>query len=118
QEPERLVLQPHGLIINRMEPGLFNQVKGNIITGYFREGQLDWMHIDGNAESLYYIQDDDGRFVGANRSTSAAIDLYFKDGSLYKVVLRKEADGSFLQPNRVPVEDKELRGFRWEEDRR
>lgn len=118
QEPERLVLQPHGLIINRMEPGLFNQVKGNIITGYFREGQLDWMHIDGNAESLYYIQDDDGRFVGANRSTSAAIDLYFKDGTLYKVVLRKEADGSFLQPNRVPVEDKELRGFRWEEDRR
>lgn len=119
QQADRILLQQHAMIINQSGPNLYNQIKGNNITGYFSDdNQLDWMQVDGNAESLYYAQDDHGAYVGANKSTSAMIRMYFKDGSLNKVVLLKDVDGEFLPPTKVPEEDQKLRGFKWMEDRR
>lgn len=119
QEADRILLINHALIINQSGPGLFNQIKGTRITGYFKEGnQLDWMEADGNAESMYYAQDDNGAYVGANRSTSAMIRMYFLDGKLNKVVLIKDVDGNFLPPTKIPEEDQKLRGFKWMEDQR
>lgn len=119
QQADRILLQQHAMIINQSGPGLFNQIKGTNIIGYFSDNnQLDWMEVDGNAESMYYAQDDNGAYVGANRSTSAKIHMYFKDGRLNKVVLLKDVDGNFLPPTKVPEEDEKLRGFKWIEDRR
>lgn len=119
QHAERILLQQHAMIINQSGPGLYNQIKGTNITGYFSpQNQLEWMEVDGNAESMYYAQDDQGAYVGANKSTSAKIRMYFTDGHLDKVVLLKDVDGQFLPPTKVPAEDRQLRGFKWHEDRR
>jgi hypothetical protein len=67
---------------------------------------------------MYYAQDDQGAYVGANKSTSAKIRMYFLDGHLNKVVLLKDVDGQFLPPTKVPEEDRQLRGFKWQGDRR
>jgi lipopolysaccharide export system protein LptA len=119
QHAERILLQQHAMIINQSGPGLYNQIKGTNITGYFSpQNQLEWMEVDGNAESMYYAQDDQGAYVGANKSTSAKIRMYFLDGHLNKVVLLKDVDGQFLPPTKVPEEDRQLRGFKWQGDRR
>jgi hypothetical protein len=119
QQADRILLQHDAMIINEVSPGVFNQVKGTFITGYFKDGnELSWMQVDGNAESMYYAQDNQGAFVGGNRTTSAKINLYFKDGKLNKVVFIKDVDGKFLPPTKIPEEDKKLRGFRWEAGRR
>lgn len=119
QLASRIVLQHHAMIINKIEDSIYNQVKGNIITGYFGDGnELKWMDVNGNAESMYYAQDNSGAFVGGNHSTSAKIHLYFKDGKLNKVVFLKDVDGMFMPPTKIPEEDKTLQGFKWEEARR
>lgn len=119
QHADQILLQQHAMIINEAGPSMFNQIKGTNITGYFtNNNQLDWMTVNGNAETMYYGQDDNGAYVGANRSTSAKIHMYFKDGHLDKVVLLKDVDGSFIPPTKIPEEDRKLRGFRWQQDRR
>jgi hypothetical protein len=119
QQADRILLQQHGMIINQVGPGTYNQIKGTFITGFFADSnQLKWMQVNGNAESMYYAQDDQGAFVGGNRTTSAKINLYFKGSQLNKVVFLKDVDGTFLPPTKIPAEDKELKGFRWEVDRR
>lgn len=119
QQADRLLLQQHGMIINEAAPGMYNQIKGRTITGYFQtDNVLDWMTVDGNAESLYYAQDNNNAFVGGNYTTSAAIHLYFKDNALNRVVYLKDIDGTFNNPKRIPDEEKQLKGFHWEESRR
>jgi hypothetical protein len=119
QQADRILLQQHAMIINKVGPETFNQIKGSNIIGYFGDGnELRWMDVNGNAESMYYAQDDAGAFVGGNRTTSAKIHLYFKDGKLDKVVFLKDVDGTFTPPTKIPKEDKELKGFRWEVNRR
>lgn len=119
QQASRIVLQHHAMIINKIEDSIYNQVKGNIITGYFGNGnELEWMDVNGNAESMYYAPDNSGALVGGNHSTSAKIHLYFKDGKLNKAVFIKDVDGMFMPPTKIPEEDKTLQGFRWEAERR
>ncbi|MGH2642623.1 MAG: OstA-like protein, partial [Chitinophagaceae bacterium] len=119
QQASKIVLQHHAMIINKIEDSIYNQVKGNIITGYFGKGnELNWMNVNGNAESMYYAQDNNGAFAGGNHSTSAMIHLYFKDGKLNKVIFLKDVDGMFIPPTKIPDEDKMLQGFKWEAQRR
>jgi lipopolysaccharide export system protein LptA len=119
QQADRILLDQHAMIINQIAPTTYNQIKGTQITGYFKTGnELDWMSVRGNAESMYYAQDDSGALVGGNHATSANIHLYFQEGKLDKVVFLKDVDGDFMQPTKVPEENRQLRGFRWEDDRR
>jgi hypothetical protein len=119
QKASKLLLDQNALIINRVADSLFNQIKGTIITGYFNDNnQLDWMHVNGNAECIYYGVDDNGAFIGVNHATSTYINLYFKEGGLNKVKFGKNTDGTFYPPLKMPVEERRLRGFRWETERR
>ncbi len=119
QKASRLLLQENAMIVNKVGPNQYNQIKGNIITGYFNDSsQLEWMEVQGNAESIYWAQEDNGAFVGVNQTTSASIRLYFKENQLNKVVFIKQASGTFKNPVGLTDEDKKLKDFRWEAEKR
>jgi hypothetical protein len=64
------------------------------------------------------MQDKDSAFTGVNQTTSDAIDIYFRKGDLYKVVLRSAVKGDLF-----PIKFKEpsamrLTNFIWLEERR
>lgn len=120
QTADKLVLEPNGLIVNEAEPGrpLYNQIKGNIITGYFAGSAIDWMHVDGNAESIYYVKDDEGGFISVNKSLSAVINIHFNAGELNKVVFIKDPEGTMYPFTQRPIDELLLENFRWEIKRR
>lgn len=119
QQASRLLLQQNAMIINKVGPDQYNQIKGNIITGYFNDSsQLEWMEVEGNAECIYYAQEDNGAFVGVNHTTSSSIRLFFKDNHLNKVVFYKDVSGTFSNPLEVTKEEARLEGFKWEAQRR
>jgi len=120
QQADKLVLEPNALIVNEAEPGkpLYNQIKGNIITGYFAGEAIDWMHVDGNAESIYYIKDDEGGYISVNKSLSAVINIHFNAGELNKVVFIKDPEGTMYPFTQRPKDELLLENFRWEIKRR
>ncbi|GAA0551707.1 OstA-like protein [Chitinophaga japonensis] len=120
QQADKLVLQPNALIVNEAEKGkpFYNQIKGNIITGYFAGSALDWMHVDGNAESVYYVRDDEGGYISVNKSLSAAIDIHFQGGELNKVVFIKDPEGTMYPFTQRPKDQMQLENFSWQIERR
>ncbi len=59
-------LNPNGFIINREHEVLDNQIKGRMIQGHFVEKKIQFMLVEGNAESVYFIEDDGKGYVGTN----------------------------------------------------
>jgi len=116
QQADKLVLEPNGLIVNEADSGrpIYNQIKGNIITGYFAGQAIDWMHVDGNAESIYYVKDDEGGFISVNKSLSAVINIHFNAGQLNKVVFIKDPEGTMYPFTQRPKDELLLENFRWE----
>jgi len=108
----------NGFSINRTPESFFNQIKGNRLNGYFKDGSIDYMRAKGNAESVYYLQDDDSAYVGMNYARADAIGLYFVDRSLKKVTWVKGVEGTTYPFRQIPEDKKELRNFNWQESRR
>jgi hypothetical protein len=113
KKPKRLYVFENGILVNKVATNMYNQIKGTTINGYFINGEIDFMHAKGNAESYYYAQDNDKAFVGVNHSTADVIDMYFKEKALKKVVLRSDAEGVMYPIKKVNFDDMRLRGFRW-----
>ncbi|MFI5195180.1 MAG: OstA-like protein [Chitinophagales bacterium] len=119
KKPERLYVFENGLVVGKVGPYMFNQVKGNTINGYFKNGVIDFMRAKGSAEAVYYVKDDSMALVGVNRVNKAdVIDLIFLNKVLNKVVLRNDADGIITPIRKVKFDEMKLRNFKWLEERR
>jgi hypothetical protein len=114
KQPERLYVFENGLIVNQTKEGFFNQMAGKTINGYFIDGKIDYMRVKGTqAESIYYLQDDDSAYIGMNRATGDVIDLYFKEDDLIKVLFINSVDGKMYPMGQIPEDQKQLKNFNW-----
>jgi hypothetical protein len=115
---DRLHVFENGLAVNLSGKEMYNQIKGNRLNGYFRDGQIDYMRAQGNAESIYYLKEENGKLKGINNATGDIIDLRFKNKELNKVVFISEVSGTLYPVNQATEQNKFLRGFKWLEDKR
>ncbi len=119
QKPKRLYVFNNGLIINKTKEGIYNQIGGRTLNGYFTDGAIDYVRVKGSpAESIFYPQDDDSAYVGMNRSSGDVIDIYFVKKELNKVKFVNNVDGVLYPIKDIPADKKELKGFKWLDNRR
>ncbi|UYQ94295.1 LPS export ABC transporter periplasmic protein LptC [Chitinophaga horti] len=118
KKADRMLLDQSGLLASEVTPGFYNQIKGNTITGYFRESKLYYMRIYGNAESIVFQQDQDSAFTNVQRSTCAIIDMHFVDGELEYIVNIKDHEGGIYPFTQFPIDQRTLSNFKWEGNRR
>lgn len=114
KQPERLYAFERGLIVNKTKEGFYNQMAGKTINGYFKEGKIDYMRVKGTqAESIYYMQDEDSAYIGMNRATGDVIDLYFKKEEINKVLFVNEIKGNMYPMKQIPEDQRQLKTFIW-----
>ena len=116
KKADQLYVFENGLVINQSQVGMYNQVRGNRLYGYFLDGAIDYMRAKGNAESVYYVRDDDQLLVGINRASGDIIDMRFKNKELNRVVFISDVKGTMFPVNQMPDDEKILRNFKWHED--
>lgn len=118
QTADKIYMTQNSLIVKEVSKGLYDQIKGNFITGYFKNQTLDWMHVDGNAESIYYIQDEDSSIISVNKTLSGIINMYFLEGQLHHVNFIKDPEGTMYPFGQRPIDQMQLPNFKWEMDRK
>jgi lipopolysaccharide export system protein LptA len=118
KKPKRFYAFENALAINKVEKNLYNQFKGNTIDGIFKDGNIDFVRAKGNAENIYYTADEQGGFIGANRSTSDAINVVFQEKKPYRVTFLRNLQGTISPIRQVNSSQMRVRGFSWLEARR
>lgn len=118
KKADRVNVFENSFLINEMQPSVFNQIKSKRMDGFFRNGVIDSVRANGNAESVYFIQDEDSAYSGINQTSSTILDAYFKEGNLHKVVLIKEIKGTLWPISQQKMSELRLKGFNWLEKRR
>lgn len=118
KKPSRFYVFENAIALSRVNEQFFNQVKGNTINGFFTAGNIEHIKAKGNAETIYYAADDEGSFMGVNRSTSDVIDMYFIDKKLQKVVSRNNLKGTITPIRQANHEEMRIKGFKWHESKR
>lgn len=116
KKPKRLYVFENALSIQKVDVNYYNQVKGRTINGDFVNGDIEHLRAKGNAESVYYGQDEDNKYVGVNRASSDIIDMYFANKEAQRVVFRSSLSGTSYPMGQVDHNELRLRGFLWHED--
>lgn len=114
KKPERLNVFENAMAISRVDSTqYFNQVKGTSINAFFTEGKINFLRAKGNAENVYYGQDEQKRFTGVAKNNSDLIDILFDDGKLKRVTFVRGFDGTMYPMREAKHEELRLRGYKW-----
>lgn len=118
KKPDQLYVFENGFAISRTKENFFNQISGNRINGNFLNGEIDFMRAKGNAESVYYLQDDDSAYIGMNYAKADAITMFFGKDGLRRVSWVNSVEATAFPMNQIPDDKKKLRNFSWMDERR
>ncbi len=95
----------------------FNQIKGRNIFGKFEEDDLRTMLVLGNAESLYYNNNEDThKLETITKEIASDIEFILEDGEIAQTKYFKKSEGKTYPPSEFPSEEKKFKGFLWRGD--
>ena len=111
---DNMLLHHNSFIVNTEDADStnFNQIKGKVITGYFKENKLNNMFVDGNAESVYYLKEDSA-YSGLNHLVSSRLRILLKDNKLNNISAIRTIEASITPMQDLQEEDRVLKGFIW-----
>ena len=103
-----------------IDTAYYNQVKGKEMISFFDNGKVYRNDVNGNAQTIYYLQEEEGADVTALMYIeSSAITFYLDDGSIDKISYKQNPEYVLYPMEMVPEsQERKLQGFDWQEDRR
>ncbi|WP_370520780.1 OstA-like protein [Dysgonomonas sp. 25] len=100
--------------IERKDSLMYNQMKGRSMKAYMANGKIKRIFIDGNAESIYYPEEDDGTVLGLNHMTSGYFEVIFNDETkLEKMKAWPEPVAKLSPPDLILDSERRLPDFVW-----
>ncbi len=102
-------------IQDRQTAGQYNQISGRDLKAFFEEEELRHVLVEGNAESLYYLVEEDSArtIIGLNKTESAYLSMDFLDDELQKLKLWSSTKAVTTPLSRLKSEESKLKGFMW-----
>ncbi len=97
----------------------FNQVKGQRLIGLFNdENQIKQIDIIKNAETIYYIRNDENELIGIDKGKSGSISIFIKDNAIEEIRRLNNPEAEMNPESKHPKNARILRGFHWRHDER
>lgn len=102
-------------IQDRLQPGQYNQISGREMTAFFEENELRRLLVEGNAESLYYLMEEDSlrTVIGLNKTESAYLSMDVRNEELQKLKLWSSPKAVTTPLSLLKPEEMKLKGFIW-----
>jgi lipopolysaccharide export system protein LptA len=104
--------------IKQQEHKIFNQLAGKQMYAYIVDGDLHMVDVHGNAETVFYPQEDDGKYLGINKTQSSFVKMFFKDRMIQRVLFTTSTSGVLIPMSQALEEEKFLVTFFWAEGER
>ncbi len=96
----------------------YNQIKGRNMTGSFVKNDLVTIAVDGNAETVYYVREDDGTLTGILKAFSSNMSIKLRDKKIKRITYLEKPNGTLYPEGDLPASELLLKNFQWLGDRR
>jgi hypothetical protein len=115
QKMEKAHFMGNPLMISEIDTMYYNQVKGKDMTAHFVEGKVARNNVDGNAQTIYFMQEEDAPDVtGLMYIESAGISFYFDNGEIGQIVYKQNPEYVLYPMDMIPEsQTRRLPDFVW-----
>lgn len=116
--PNRFFVRKNSMIISQTienDTAYYDQIKGRDVIGYFKEGELYRVDVNGNGQLIYFPleKEDSLTPIGINKAECSNISIHVKERKITQIGLKKEPDSHFIPQQLSEKEEKKLKGFSW-----
>lgn len=115
---DSLVMVNSAFIVSRDLGTSFNQIKGRQMRGYLLDGKLHRISVLGNAETVYFVREEDSTLIGINICLASEMGIVVEDDKIKDIIYYSIPDGTLFPEKDVKTEDTILKGFHWIGERR
>lgn len=108
------------MMVAQLDTTHYNQVAGKQMVSYFRENEIYRNDVNGNAQTIYYMQDGEPpQITDVGFVESGDASFYIEDKQVITIVYRTDPEWNIYPLGLVPPDQElYLKGFRWEGARR
>jgi lipopolysaccharide export system protein LptA len=97
----------------------FNQIKGGLLDGLFKDGKLSEIDVSKNTEVIYYMYSDEGNeLIGIDKTTCSRLKMITKEKEIEDITFFVSPNGDLFPDKDLPINERKLDGFIWREDER
>ena len=97
----------------------FNQIKGGLLDGLFKDGKLSEIDVRKNTEVIYYMYSDEGNeLIGIDKTTCSRLKMITKENEIEDITFFVSPNGDLFPDKDLPINERKLDGFIWREDER
>ena len=115
--PDIAKLEKNAFIVMSEDSIRFNQISGKIIVGQIFDNKLRNVDVNGNAQTLYYLKENN-KYTGMNQLISSKIKIHLKENQIDSITFYPKPEGKSIPMNELTPSDTRLGGFVWRESER
>ena len=115
QKIERIHFMGNPIMGGEIDTMYYNQVKGRDMMAHFADGKVVRNDVEGNAQTIYFMQEEDVPDVtGLMYIESASITFYFDDGAIDQIVYKQNPEYVLYPLALIPeTQERRLPNFKW-----
>ena len=108
------------LMVSQLDTTHYNQVAGKQMTAWFRDNQIYRDDVNGNAQTIYYMQDGEPpQITGVGVIESGDASFFIEEKQIVTIIYRQDPTWNIYPIDKVPADQElYLKGFKWEGARR
>jgi hypothetical protein len=116
---ERVHIQRAAMAVQKVDSLNFNQLSGKEMIAHIDSSELRRVHVNGNAETIYFpIDDADSTIIGLNKTESSYVVMYLKNKKAERIVMTSSTSGVMYPLGQLTGGDIFLKNFFWLEKQR
>ncbi len=115
---DRLDLNENALVITSPDMIYFNQIRGQTMTGNFKDNAMETLKVAGSAQCVYYMLDKEDAYIGVNQTDCSLMIFKFENKKIKNIRFYTEPNSTISPMDQIDHNTIKLKGYKWEIEKR
>lgn len=115
---DRLWLHQTAFIASLEDSAMYNQIRGKVMEGTFKDQKLYKVVVRGNGQTIYYAGDDPDGPDSVNKAESTDMLIYIDANKVERITFIQKPDATLFPLAKVNLSDMFLKDFTWRIEQR
>ena len=109
---DKIYIDTNSFVLQHDSLEYYNQVSGRNMLVHFKEGSMDYVDVFENAQSIYFVREEDSTLSGVNLGASSDMRIEFIPGGVGNIVYLSRVQASLNPVDKLSKRSLYLRGFK------
>ncbi|MBC8321697.1 MAG: organic solvent tolerance protein OstA [Bacteroidetes bacterium] len=115
---DSLMMYNTAFIVSKDSTDTFNQIRGKNMIAYFVKNELTKINVNGNAQTIYYVREDDGYLIGVDLAESSSMTIKIKNNDIQSISYQLSVNEDMFPEKELTKEETRLKDFSWQKELR